>query len=475
MKKLLDQRETPSPPPPARPFSGTPPSRKPNVLLIVLDDLSVRLGSYGYDVKSPNMDRLASLGRRFDRAYAQVPMCSPSRMSLMTGWRPERVGVWNNATNPWARVRGSIPLQELFHGNGYYTARVGKIYHGRWNASSAWDLSESDVGPLPEVDPESEGDMNLEAISHFWRATDNKDEDEPDGRRARRVARLLEERRAGPFFIAVGFAKPHLRWVAPRRYFDLYSADGVRLAPEPPGDRDDIPLIAVANDRVERPGMTLAGIPPEFDEADRRRAIAAHYACVSFADAQVGVLLETLDRLKLWDDTIVVLLGDNGFHLGEHGLWRKDTLFEESTRVPLIIVAPRMGQKGLATRELVELLDVYPTLADLAGFSRPAGLQGSSLVPLIENPRARGRDAAFSFRVCGPPRLGRSVRTDRYRFTEWPDGSRELYDLEADAGEATDVARDPRQAATLQDMKKLLDAGPGPASRGVKASAGGGR
>jgi uncharacterized sulfatase len=245
--------------------------------------------------------------------------------------------------------------------------------------------------------------------------------------------------------------------------------------PDPPDDRDDIPLIAVANDRVVRPGMTLAGIAPEFDEADRRRAIAAHYACVTFVDAQVGVVLEALDRLKLWDDTIVVLLGDNGFHLGEHGLWRKDTLFEESTQVPLIIVAPRMEQKGVASREVVELLDVYPTLADLAGLSRPAGVQGSSLLPLIANPQARGPGPAFSFRVCGSPRLGRTVRTERYRFTEWPDGSREMYDLQTDPDEATNLARDPRQSAALQDMKKLLDAGPAAAQRGLKASADGGR
>ena len=479
MRKLLDEREAATAPPPGRAFSGKPPSRKPNVLLIVLDDLSVRLGSYGYDVKTPNIDRLARLGRRFDRAYAQVPMCSPSRMSLMTGWRPEQVGVWSNAINPWERVRGAVPLQELFHGHGYYTARVGKIYHGRWNERSSWDLSESDVGPLPPVsveeartgaqaDAETDGNATRseDDVAHFWRVTDNKDEDEPDGRRARRVARLLEERRAGPFFVAVGFAKPHLRWVAPRRYFDLYSADRIRLPPEPPDDRDDIPVIAVANAAVDRPGITLSGSPPEFDEGDRRRAIAAHYACVTFVDAQVGVILEAMDRLKLWDDTMVVLLGDHGFHLGEHGLWRKDTLFEESTRTPLIIVAPQVGQRGVATRELVELSDVYPTLTDLAGLSRPAGLQGTSLVPLLENPLARGRSAAFSFRLCGPPPLGRSVRTERYRFTEWPDGSPELYDLQTDPGERTNLARDPGHSGAAVVLKRLLDAGYGAALAG---------
>jgi uncharacterized sulfatase len=487
LRKRLDEREAPAAPPPAQAFSGKPPARKPNVLLIALDDLSVRLGSYGYDVKTPHIDRLAALGRRFDRAYAPVPMCSPSRMALMIGWRPERLGIWSNAVNPWERVRGAMPMQELFKAHGYYTARVGKVYHGRWNERSSWDLSESDVGPPPPVsadpaqpqaraaddDAEADPAASQNAISQFWRITDNEDADEPDGRRARRVAQLLEQHRAGPFFVAVGFAKPHLRWVAPRKYFDLYSADRIQLPIEPAGDRDDIPTIAVANAPIDRPRSTLVGSPPEFDDAARRQAIAAHYACVSFVDAQVGVILETLDRLKLWDDTIVVLLGDHGFHLGEHGLWRKDTLFEESTRTPLIIVTPRVRAKGTATRELVELLDVYPTLSDLAGLPRPAGLEGMSLVPLLEDPKARGRPAAFSFRFCSPPRLGRSVRTDRYRFTEWPDGSRELYDLEGDSGAAVNLAGDPRHAEALAEMKKRLDAG----FRGavVRVSADGGR
>jgi arylsulfatase A-like enzyme len=213
----------------------------------------------------------------------------------------------------------------------------------------------------------------------------------------------------------------------------------------------------VANGAIERPGLFLTGKEPELDDDMRRRAIAAHNACVSFVDAQVGVVLEAMDRLKLWDSTVVVLLGDHGFHLGEHrGLWRKDTLFEEALRTPLIVAGPAVGKPGAPTRAIVELMDVYPTLIELARLRRPPGIQGTSLVPLLKDPEAKGRDAAFSFRRCYPPQLGRSMRTERYRFTEWPDGSQELYDLSADPRELTNLARSPEQGATVAEMRKRL-------------------
>jgi iduronate 2-sulfatase len=486
MKGLLDERDRTASPPPARPAPTQTPARKLNVLLIVLDDLTVHLGCYGYPVKTPNIDRLARMGRRFDRAYAQVAMCSPSRMSLMTGWRPERLDLWNNSANPWDRARGSVPLQEHFHANGYFTARVGKVYHGKWNERSSWDLSESDVGPLPTPPPASAEDAQATAgfeadgdaggdVSRFWLMTDNADGDEPDGRRARRVAHLLEEHRSSSFFVALGFAKPHLRWVAPRKYFDLYSPEQMEATPSPPGDADDIPAIAIANSRVDRPGAFLTGKQGDFDETARRRALAAQYACVSFVDAQVGVVLEAMDRLKLWDDTVLVLLGDHGFHLGEHGLWRKDTLFEEAARAPLIVVAPGLKKPGVATRSIVEFLDLYPTLTDIAGLPRPAGLEGTSLLPLLDEPVGKDRRPAFTFRAVAAPRLGRSVRTDRYRFTEWPDGSRELYDLSADPGEGSNVVADPARGAAVASLKALLDKGFVAALADVKAGERAGR
>ena len=450
------------------------PAAKPNVLLVMVDDLNVRLGCYGYPVRSPAVDRLAREGRRFDRAYCQIASCSPSRTSLLTGWRPERTGVWDNLQTPRERLQGALPLQEHFHANGYFTARVGKIYHGPFEEQFHWDVAEhTPYLPGDEAwEPPSKKERERAGSSaRPWTATDNRDEDEPDGRTARRVAELIAQNKGRPFFIAAGFNKPHIHWVAPRRYFDLYPPDRIELPKEPPGDRDDIPEIAIFRKAPRAPGRFLGG-PDDPDDAFRREATAAYYACVSFMDAQVGVLLETLDRLHLRDRTIVVLLGDHGYHLGEHGgLWRKNTLFEESLRVPFIVAAPGLEQPGVAARGLVESLDLYPTLVDLAGLPAVSGLEGTSLRPLLDDPRQTVKTAAFSIAPRNPPELGRSVRSERWRYTEWPDGGQELYDLAPPGrlariavalgirkdGPPPNLAGDPRFASTVAEMKALLD------------------
>jgi iduronate 2-sulfatase len=286
---------------------------------------------------------------------------------------------------------------------------------------------------------------------------------------------LIEEHRQGPFFLAAGFSKPHLKWIAPRRYFDLYPPESIRTAPEPADDLQDIPAIAIKNRPQERPGVALAGREPPGmvdDPRFRREAIAAYHACVSFVDAQVGVLMDTLDRLSLWDRTIVVLLGDHGFHLGEHhGLWRKDTLFEEALRTPLVIAAPQVQRPGVAAAAEVELLDLYPTLVELAGLPRVAGLDGASLAPLLADPAQRVRAGALSFRKAKAPPLATSVRTARHRYTQWPDGSEELYDHSSDPEEARNLARVPAAAAALAELRAILAAGP---QRGRAAAPGSG-
>jgi uncharacterized sulfatase len=238
----------------------------------------------------------------------------------------------------------------------------------------------------------------------------------------------------------------------------------VKVLPEPADDLQDIPAIAIKNRPQERPGVPLAGREPPGmidDPKFRREAIAAYHASVSFIDAQVGVVMETLDRLRLWDRTVVVLLGDHGFHLGEHhGLWRKDTLFEETLRTPLIVAAPQVQRPGEAAAAEVELLDLYPTIVDLAGLPRVPGLDGTSLSPLIRDPDLRIRTGALSFRKAKAPPLGVSVRTARHRYTEWPDGSEELYDHATDPGETRNLARDPAAAAVLGEMRALRAAGP---------------
>lgn len=463
--ELKKQLGTPAPSSPAPARATAPRGRKPNVLLVVADDMTTRLGCYGYDVVTPNMDRLALRGRRFDRAYCQVAMCSPSRTSFLTGRRPERIGIWDNLEPPKPRLQGAVPIQEHFKAHGYFTARVGKIFHQSFDPDFEWDVSdaaphstepesEEEEGPAPSRQKRrEESDMTSWSVP-----TDRTDEQEPDGQRVRRVAQLIEEHRAAPFFIALGIAKPHLRWVAPRKYFDLYPPDRIRLADQPADDWRDIPEIAIEHDALERPGRFLQGPP---DSADRRRlGLAGYSAAVSFVDAQLGVVFEALDRLRLWDDTIVVVTSDHGFQLGEHGgLWRKDTLFEEALRVPLLVWTPGLAAPGVASSSLAELLDLYPTLTDLAGLPRPADLDGTSLVPVLRDPARVVRSAAFSAARRRPPQLGWSIRTERHRYTEWPDGSNELYDLRSDPGERSNLASLPAHARTLDDLREKLYAG----------------
>ena len=269
----------------------------------------------------------------------------------------------------------------------------------------------------------------------------------------------------------MGFVRPHLRWIAPARYFGLYPPEAIAPVPYPVDDLGDVPAIAVKTKPQPLPGLPLLGREPPGlvpDPAFRRRAIAAYQACVSFADAQVGVLLDAMDRLDLWKDTVVVLAGDNGFHLGDHGgLFRKDTLFEEALRVPLVVAAPGLARPGAVVRAPVELLDVYPTVVDLAGLPGVAGLDGQSLGPLLADPDGPGRGPAVSYRRVQPPERAWSLRTATVRYTLWPDGSEELYDLLSKAAESENVAARPERAAEKARLRARLEAlvagGRGPA------------
>lgn len=468
LKKRLGETGAAAVQAPAEPAQRPQRARKPNVLLIVADDMTARLGCYGYDVVTPHMDRLARMGRRFERAYCQVAICSPSRTSFLTGRRPERLGIWDNLEPPKPRLEGAVPLHEHFKAHGYFTARVGKLFHQAFDPEFKWDVAEH----APQSTEQEEEDQEprqrrtkrrgeLDAAS--WSVpTDRPDEQEPDGLRARRAAQLIEEHKDRPFFIALGFAKPHLRWVAPRKYFDLYSPERMRVPDEPADDFADIPVIAIEHDALEHPGRLLPG-PPGAD-VPRGAALAGYSAAVSFVDAQLGVVLDTLDRLQLWDDTIVVLTGDHGFQLGEHGgLFRKDTLFEEALRVPLLVWAPGLAKPGTPTSSLAELIDLYPTLTDLAGLPRPKGLAGTSLAPILQDPARSVKTAAFSAARRRPPPLGWSIRTERYRYTEWPDGSRELYDHQTDPGERANLAGSPAQSRTLAELRQRLEDGWRPA------------
>ena len=452
------------------------PPRRPNVLFIVSDDLNTALGCYGHPlVKSPNIDRLARRGVRFDRAYCQFPLCNPSRASVLTGLRPDTTRVEDNQTHFREAIPSVVTLPQLFKNNGYFTARVGKIYHyevpqgigtdGRDDPPS-WDKVVNPRGRDRDEDDKvtvlKAGAPSGSTISYM--VSPGTDEEQTDAIGAKAAIDLMEQHKAAPFFLAVGFYRPHTPFVAPKKYWDLYPLGKISLPHEPANDRDDIPAPA------------LTATPPNYGFAAEqlRTATQGYYASITFMDAQVGKLLDALDRLKLTDNTIIVFWGDHGFHLGEHGLWQKQTLFEEVARAPLIISAPGQKAHNQTANGLVEFLDIYPTLADLAGLPAPANLQGKSLVPLLNDPRKTVKTAAYTQtrRGLGKPQNpyfpGRTVRTERYRYTEWGiDGTKgtELYDHKNDPHEFVNLARDPRHSAVVAEMKRLLAAPEGAAGK----------
>ncbi|MFN7932584.1 MAG: sulfatase [Bryobacteraceae bacterium] len=412
-----------------------------NVLMVAVDDLNNRIGCYGDPVvKTPNIDRLAARGVRFDRSYCNYPLCNPTRTSLLSGRRPETTRVFDNRTPPRTHLGSTVFLPEHFKANGYFTARVGKIAHGLFEHQISWDISESragvplvgDAGAAKKKKAAKESGDGEGAAKLSWTPTNREDADEPDGATARRIAQIIKGNKDKPFFVGCGFHKPHLPWVAPREYFDMYSLDQIKLPQTPAGDRDDIPPIA----------LTSTAGDAEMSEEQRKKATLAYHAATSFMDAQLGVVLDTLDELKLWDSTVVLLFGDHGWHLYDHlQLWRKMTVFEEAAHAPLIVHAPGKKEKTSSAR-LVEYVDIYPTLTDLAGLPRSPGMEGTSFVPLLENPQRAWKKAAYTMVWRGGDRFGRSVRTDRYRYTEWEDGRSgvEFYDHEKDPKEWTNLA-----------------------------------
>jgi uncharacterized sulfatase len=438
-------------------------ARNLNVLFIAADDLNNRIGCYGDPVvHTPNIDRLAARGVRFDRSYCQYPLCNPSRTSLLSGRRPDITRIFNNNTPPRTYLGNVVFLPEHFRNHGYFTARVGKIAHGRYEDAVTWDISEnSGVEEDPIKDTGDKKDkaakqqkravrQNLQGgIKLSWLPTNNKDEDEPDGHTARRIAQLMEQHKDKPFFLGAGFHKPHLPWVAPKKYFDLYPPEKIHLPDTPLNDRDDIPPIA----------LTHTAGDDEMTDLDKKKAIAAYHATTSFMDAQVGYLLDTMDRLKLWDNTIVLMFGDHGWHLDDHlGLWRKMTVFEEAAHAPLIFSVPGM-QAGVACPRLVEFVDIYPTLTELCGLPAPQPADGISFVPLLRDPQRPWKKAAFTTVVHGKV-MGRSVRTDRYRYTEWGDGNTaELYDHEVDMHEFTNLAFGGKDSHAKQELSAILHEG----------------
>jgi iduronate 2-sulfatase len=454
-------------------------AERPNVLLILVDDLKPTLGCYGdAAAKTPNIDRLAARGMRFDLAYCNQAVCAPSRFTLMLGSHSTSTGLYGLGSALRKLIPAAITMPQHFakHG-GYRTESVGKVFHvghGNEGDPSSFSVPPSKDKVIEYLDFEStEGgqltreealftNQKLDQIKSLPRGAafespDVKDDDYADGRVAAETMKRLQaaqERReqdGRPFFIAAGFVRPHLPFSAPKKYWDMH--DPQKL-PMPGFEEHPAGSPQVAR---KRGGEIDAYMP-----AITQKLIHGYYAATSFVDAQIGRVIDELDRLELAENTIIVLWGDHGFHLGDHGIWTKHTNYEQANHIPLLISAPGITKPNSSTRQLTESVDIFPTLAELAQLPAPAGPQpidGISLVPVLKDPHARVRDHAFH---CFPKQtLGRAIRTERYRLVEWekpgaaPDAAElELYDYELDPLETKNFARE--QPEVVAKMRAIL-------------------
>lgn len=445
---------------------------KYNVLFIAADDMNNDLSAFGNaQVKTPNLERLAKMGVRFDRAYCQQPLCGPSRASLMTGLRPDTLDMHTLAHELREKNPNVVTLGQLFRQNGYFSARAGKIYHygnpGMIGTDAnddpeTWDERYNPAGidklqeeKIIRYGPNRKPRKDQLGISMAWWDPVSEDEEHTDGMVADKIVELIGKKKDEPFFLAAGFFNPHCPYVAPKRYFDLYPLDEITMPDleEAKADLTDVPPMAVQRDTKHWPYY--------FDKVsleEARRCKQAYYACNSFVDALVGKLLDALEENDLLDKTIIVFWSDHGYFLGEKGLWYKRKAFERSAKMPLIIAAPGLAA-GKATALPVELLDLYPTLADLCGLTPPSNLEGASLRPLLEDPdTAVWTKPAVTQIWHSPTAWGYSLRTERWRYTEWLEGEAglELYDHNHDPEEITNLASDPGKADLMRNLSAQL-------------------
>jgi iduronate 2-sulfatase len=426
-----------------------------NVMLIVCDDLNTQVSTSGYPhTTTPAFDKLANAGMRFNRTYCQYPVCGPSRASFLSGLYPQSTGVLDNTSDLRNTRPGTMVLPQNFKEAGYWTGGVGKIFHTEklspsdtaWNAFLRFENE-----PFP-VDRTGRGaPQSRDQSPPGYGPSGLRDEQHKDGKNARQIVSWLEDDVAGdkPFFMACGIQKPHVPFFAPDQYFDLYPKEDLVFSPTPANFWDQAPKSAMVK-RFKSFGFEL-GVE---NDALRREYMQAYHACISFIDAQIGLVLKALERTGHWDDTIVILTSDHGYQLGEHFMWGKVTLFEVCDRVPLVIRVPGVTTAGSITEGLVELIDLYPTLTELCDVPRPDHLQGRSLVEALRDASAPGKEAAYTVVTRGD-QLGKAIRTDRWRYTRWPDGE-ELYNLKNDPAEHENLAGVDEFAETLTVMRNHL-------------------
>ena len=437
----------------------------PNVLFLMSDDLNTALSGFGHpQCKTPELDKLAARGMRFENMHCQYPVCGASRASLMSGLYPYTNGTLGNA----GTLRGNMPdvltMSQLFRRNGYRVGRVSKIYHmgippeilagtATRDDPHSWDEvvnikapEQNAPGKKTNWSPKNKSSQSFTGV-----VAENDDLAHADGMAASHAIDFLKRHTDKPFFLACGFVRPHVPLVAPAKYFDRYDRDAMLAPVVPENDLDDVPAIV----RDYKRNSTSYGVTPELHKG----LLEAYYASVSYMDAQVGRVLDALEELGLADNTIVVFTSDHGYLLGHHHKFQKQHLFEEATRVPFIVSVPWMkNQHGKATAHITELIDLYPTLAKLAGLNAPDVLQGESMLPLLKNPVSNDwkKEIAFTISRSG----GESIRTHEWRFTQWNFGASgmELYDLKNDPGEFTNLAKNPKYAEQLKKLKAQLEA-----------------
>jgi len=445
---------------------------KPNVLFIASDDLNTDIGCYGNNlVKTPNLDRLAKMGVRFNNAYCQQPLCGPSRASIMSGLRPNTTGFVRLRDNIRELKPDVLTMGQYFQDRGYYVGRVGKIYHygnpseigtdghddtlswqERFNPAGIDKIHEDSIIRFPGGVSGRKGNLGISMA--YWDPV-SEDSEHTDGMVADRAIEMIQRNKDKPFFIAAGFFNPHCPYVAPKRYFDLYPMEEISMPDldEARKDLEDVPPMAIQRDTAHWPYF-FDGI--SIDEA--RKCKQAYYASVSFVDAQVGRLLDALEKQDLLEHTLIIFWSDHGYFLGEKGLWYKRKNFERSVKVPLLIAGYGVSEGNRVVEQPVELLDLYPTLVECTGQKVPEALDGESLFPFLKNPAYSWDKPAISQVYHSKNAQGYSIRTNRWRFTEWNGGAAglELYDHENDPDEIVNLAQDPAYKIIIEKLSEKL-------------------
>ncbi len=442
--------------------AGEGAAKRPNVLFLICDDLNCDLGAYGHpQVQSPNIDRLSSRGVRFQEAHCQYPLCGPSRASFMAGLYPDQTLIHRNAIYIRNRIPNVVTMSQFFRNHGYFATRIGKIYHynvpghigtAGHDDPDSWDYT---INPRGR-DKDDESKIFSLQPGRFggtlsWLAADGTDQEQTDGIGATAAVKMLERFAESdqPFFLAVGFYRPHTPYVAPKADFARYPVDSIKVPTIPQGYFASLPDPA-------RRWLTRKKVQLDLDPKLAKQAIGAYYASITFVDRQVGRVLDALEATGLDQNTIVVFTSDHGYHMGEHGYYQKTTLFQNATHVPLIISFPGMKTAGRVAAGPVEMVDFYPTLVELAGFQRPRHVAGTSLVPVLRQPDTSVRKAALT--QLGD---GYSIRTKRYRYTEWGEQGRlgkELYDHQRDRVEMVNLAGKPETAKIEAELASELHA-----------------